>query len=185
MVGRRFMALIPADSQQPALERVSSAVVASERIQSLDEYWGFYLSEHREPASRALHFVGTSAFFVAVGASVVSNPVVFPAAMVAVVGVAWWASSRVEPHRPAFEALFLMVVFATVASPVHILAAVVAAYACAWVGHFHVEGNRPATFRYPVWSLLSDFRMWCEMAQGRLWTGDPAELAHRRSVDSG
>lgn len=32
-------------------------------------------------------------------------------------------------------------------------------YALAWVGHALFEKNRPATWSYPVWSFISEFRM--------------------------
>lgn len=40
-------------------------------------------------------------------------------------------------------------------------------YGFAWVGHAFFEKNKPATFKYPLWSLLSDFKLFFEILRGK------------------
>ncbi|KIA90587.1 DUF962 domain-containing protein [Kaistella jeonii] len=41
-------------------------------------------------------------------------------------------------------------------------------YGFAWFSHVVFEKNRPATFKYPIWSLVSDFKMFFELLIGKL-----------------
>ena len=49
-----------------------------------------------------------------------------------------------------------------------LIGALISAYSCAWISHFFIEKNRPATFTYPAWSFISDWRMWALMAVRKL-----------------
>jgi hypothetical protein len=95
-------------------------------ITSYSEFWDFYIHEHSKPATRLLHFVGTS-----LGLAL----------------LVWFVASGGWYYFP----LFLIV-----------------GYAFAWFAHFVVEKNRPATFKYPLWSFISDFKMMWYMLTGRM-----------------
>jgi hypothetical protein len=49
-----------------------------------------------------------------------------------------------------------------------IAVALVQGYAFAWVGHFFFEHNKPATFKYPRFSFMGDWRLWWEILTGKL-----------------
>jgi len=44
----------------------------------------------------------------------------------------------------------------------------ISGYGFAWIGHLFFEKNKPATFKYPFWSLKSDFKMYFEILLGKI-----------------
>lgn len=53
-------------------------------------------------------------------------------------------------------------------SPKPLIKGIAAGYACAWVSHFFFEKNKPASFKFPLKSFASDFRMYSDVLRGNL-----------------
>ena len=98
----------------------------SQRFNSFDEFWPYYLAEHSRPETRAIHAIGTTA------------------------GVACAAALIAKRKWKLLPLAF------------------VPAYGAAWLAHFLVEKNKPATFDYPLWSLMGDYKMIGMMLAGTL-----------------
>ena len=91
-----------------------------------DDFFAFYLREHSKPATRTMHFVGTTLTLVLVLGAIFGG-------------------------RPAL-----------------LVGALFSGYGFAWVSHFFIEKNKPATFKYPLRSFVSDWKMWALMLSGKI-----------------
>ncbi len=76
--------------------------------------------------------------------------------------------SRLLHFTGTSVALVLIVVALLTMSWWLLLVALVQGYAFAWAGHFFFEHTRPATFRYPLFSFMGDWRLWWEMLTGKI-----------------
>ncbi|WP_245803643.1 DUF962 domain-containing protein [Algoriphagus marinus] len=64
--------------------------------------------------------------------------------------------------------LFMILVSALVTQNyVWLFSIPVVGYGFAWVGHFFFEKNKPATFKYPLFSLASDFILFFDLLRGK------------------
>lgn len=74
----------------------------SERFESFEEFWPFYVREHAQKANRVLHFCGTSAALATFGAALLTRkPALFALAPLFGYGPAWVGHFFVEKNRPA------------------------------------------------------------------------------------
>jgi len=96
-----------------------------EKLQTFEQFWPFYLSQHQSAINRYLHVFGL----------LMAIPVIYSAMV--------------------FDMLWLLFL-------------PICGYGFAWVGHFIVEKNRPATFTYPLWSFMADFKMCYLILTGRI-----------------
>lgn len=64
--------------------------------------------------------------------------------------------------------LVFLVTYLVTFNGLFLLIALFSGYGFAWISHFTIEKNRPATFKYPFWSLISDWKMWSYTLTGKL-----------------
>ncbi len=99
---------------------------SKDRIRSYDDFYIFYLKEHKNPINRLLHVIGTTIVLALVLTTLL--------------------------HQNPYWLIFVPLT----------------GYGFAWIGHFFFEKNQPATFKYPWWSLKSDFKMYFDILNGKV-----------------
>ncbi|MFM9843721.1 MAG: Mpo1-like protein [Dongiaceae bacterium] len=72
------------------------------KFRSFEEFWPYYVGEHRQAATRHLHFAGTTAAIViAVAAALSLNVWLLAPALIAAYGLAWTGHFFIENNKPA------------------------------------------------------------------------------------
>ena len=91
----------------------------------------------------------------------------------------FWPHYLAEHSKPATRVLHYLGTVTAIGFVITLIAigrwwlfplAFVPGYAFAWTAHFFIEKNRPATFTYPLWSFLGDWKMLALMLSGKLKT---------------
>jgi hypothetical protein len=89
----------------------------------------------------------------------------------------FWPYYLSEHARPATRALHAIGTMLGVACLLTLIAkgkwiwlplALAPGYGFAWFAHFFIEKNKPATFRYPLWSFIADYKMIGMIVAGRI-----------------
>lgn len=71
-------------------------------LRSFEEFWPFYVGEHRNPYCRLLHYIGTSSgALIVLTALGTLNPWYVPIGLVAGYGPAWIGHFFIEGNKPA------------------------------------------------------------------------------------
>jgi hypothetical protein len=71
------------------------------RYRTYEEFWPFYVAQHRAASTRWLHFAGTTLVLGSLAAAVLVSPLWLLAAPLAGYGFAWLGHFGFEHNRPA------------------------------------------------------------------------------------
>jgi len=164
-----FALVVRALTQSGFFTNLEMKPAANKSHTKFDDFYPFYLTQHQNPTSRILHVVGTTIFFY----FCLLDPSLLVSLGVAVyTGMGLCELTRHINHGGIEAAVMIFILqinsFIATKSVKKGLGLMVVAYGFAWVGHFFFEKNTPATFIYPSYSLLGDFRMWFETITGKM-----------------
>jgi len=103
----------------------------------------------------------------------------------------FWPFYVTEHSKPATRLLHLAGTLAGLGCIIWFLASgrwwlfplgLIPGYGGAWIGHFFIEKNKPATFEYPLWSFIGDYKMVAMMLAGRMDKEVKLQLKNRERI---
>jgi hypothetical protein len=152
--------LIQTRNSPPINEYLSKKIASTKPYETFEQFYPHYRSEHSQKITRQWHYVGTGLFLI----YMLINPLlVFP---ISAGGLAAYSAMPFFRHLSnglgemgIFMIIYLIGGRLITRSFKKTLIPLILGYSFAWIGHFYFEHNKPATFIYPTFSLMGDFRM--------------------------
>jgi len=162
--------LIQTRNSPPFNEYLSKKISSTKPYETFEEFYPHYLREHSQKITRQWHYVGTTLFVI----YILINPLL----LIPISSGGLAAYSVMPFFRHLSNGLGEMGLFMIIyiiggklitRSFKRTLIPVVLGYSFAWIGHFFYEHNKPATFIYPTFSLMGDFRMIFDAIKGQIF----------------
>jgi hypothetical protein len=104
----------------------------------------------------------------------------------------FWPFYVAEHSKPGTRWLHLIGTFVGTLTMIYFIASgrwwlfplgLIPGYGAAWFAHFFIERNKPATFQYPLWSFMGDYKMIALMLVGRMNNEVNKAMRHRFEND--
>ena len=154
----------------PLKQFLPTTVSSKKPYDTFEKFYPHYLQEHSQKITRQWHYVGTSLFIL----YTLTQPMLILALLTA--GLAAFSAvpffrhlSTGVPEIAILMSVYLIAGRLLTQSWKKTMTPLLLGYSFAWIGHFFFEHNKPATFIYPSYSLLGDFRMMYDAIRG--WVG--------------
>jgi hypothetical protein len=152
--------LIQTRNSPPLNKYLSKRISSTKPYETFEEFYPHYLREHSQTTTRIWHYVGTTLTVL----YILINPLLL--IPISAGGLAAYSVIPFLRHllygfgeAGLFFLIYIIGGKLITRSFKRTLIPLVLGYGFAWIGHFVYEQNKPATFIYPTFSLMGDFRM--------------------------
>ncbi|CAF2359696.1 unnamed protein product [Rotaria sp. Silwood2] len=162
--------LIQTRSSPPVNKYLSKKISSKKPYETFEEFYLHYLREHSQKTTRQFHYIGTTLVVI----SFLVNPILLIPILAG--GLSSYSVMPFFRHLPngLYEMALFMIIYLIggkllTRSFEKVFLPLLLGYGFAWIGHFYFEHNKPATFIYPSFSFMSDFRMMYDAIREQLF----------------